>query len=95
MDPPKINFFTAQLRVPVCYDISRYLTDKYFDIVWGCPPPGTSKNQVFEWLNLGCQFALISADIYQKNILVKFGGAIPWGPPQMDPPKINFLNGLS
>ena len=39
--------------VPVFYDIRRYLTDKYFGIVWGCHTPGT---------------------------------------PQMDPPKINFLN---
>ena len=54
MDPPKINFFYAQLRVPVCFDISKDLTDKYFGIVWGCHPPGT---------------------------------------PQMDPSKINFLNG--
>ena len=41
----------AQARVVLVFDISRYLTDKYFDIVWG---------------------------------------ATPWGPPQMDPPKINF-----
>ena len=54
MDPRKSIFSAAQLRVPVFYDISRCLTDKYFDIVWGCHPPGT---------------------------------------PQMDPPKINFLNG--
>ena len=38
IDPPKLIFWMAQLRVPVCYDISRYLTDKYFAIVWGCPP---------------------------------------------------------
>ena len=64
----------AQDKVPVFYDISRYLTDKYFDIVWGChplgdPPNGPPKNQFFEWLNLGCQFVLISADIQQTNIL--------------------------
>ena len=29
--PQKINFLNAQLRVPVCYDIRRYLTDNYFD----------------------------------------------------------------
>ena len=45
------------------------LTGKYFDIVWGCHPPpgdptnGPLKNQFFEWLNLGRQFVLISADI--------------------------------
>ena len=32
MDPPKINFLNdSTYRVPVFYDISRYLTDKYFD----------------------------------------------------------------
>ena len=29
--PQKSIFLTAQLRVPVFYDIRRYLTDKYFD----------------------------------------------------------------
>ena len=38
------------------FDISRYLTDKYFDIVWGATSP--------------------------------------LGTPHIDPPKINFLNGL-
>ena len=47
----------AQARVLLFFDISRYLTDKYFDIVWGATPPGTPpngppKNQFFEWLNL-------------------------------------------
>ena len=68
MDPQKSIFFTAQARVPVCFDISIYLTDKYFDIVWGCHPPrgppnGSPKNQFFEWLKLGCQFVLILAEI--------------------------------
>ena len=40
MDPQKSIFWTAQLRVPVFYDISRDLTDKYFDIVWRCHPRG-------------------------------------------------------
>ena len=38
--PQKSIFGTAQARVPVFYDISRYLTDKYFGIVWGCHAPG-------------------------------------------------------
>ena len=65
----------AQLRVPVCFDVSRYLTDKYFDIVWGCQPPqGTPpneppKNQFFEWLNLGCQCFMMSGDILLTNTL--------------------------
>ena len=58
----------AQARVPVLYDIRRYLTDKYFDIVWERHPPEISqmdsrKNQFFERLNLGCQSVVISADI--------------------------------
>ena len=44
MDPPKSIFSTAQLRVPVFYDISRYLTDKYFGVVWGCHQPGDPPN---------------------------------------------------
>ena len=65
----------AQLRVPVFYDISRCLTDKYFDIVLGVPPlpqrppKWTPKNQFFERLNLGCQSVMISGDIYLTNIL--------------------------
>ena len=55
MESQKIIFSMAQARVPLFYDIRRYLTDKYFDIVWGC-----------------------------QSLR---------GPPQMGPPKINFLNG--
>ena len=58
----------AQARVLLGFDISRYLTDNYFDLVWGCHPPGDPpngppKNQFFEWFNLGCQCFMISADI--------------------------------
>ena len=38
-DPQKSIFSSTQLWVPVCFDINRYLTDKYFGIVWGVPPP--------------------------------------------------------
>ena len=40
-EPPKNQLF-ERLNLEcqlVFYDISRYLTDKYFDIVWGCHPP--------------------------------------------------------
>ena len=60
----------AQATVPVCYDISRYLTDKNILTYFGnaTPPPGTPPNGppkklIFERLNLGCQFILISVDI--------------------------------
>ena len=70
MDPHKSMFWTAQLRVPLRFDISRRLTNKNFDIVWGChPPQGPPKNQFFERLNLGCQSALTSGDIQMTNIL--------------------------
>ena len=78
-DPPKWTlqksmFWTAELRVPVFYDISRCLTDKYFNIVWGCHPAGyppnwPPKNQIFQWLNLGCQSVVISGDIELTIIL--------------------------
>ena len=31
-------FCTAQARALVFFDISRYLRDKCFDLVWGCHP---------------------------------------------------------
>ena len=42
--PPKINFWTAQARVPVFFCINRYLRDKYLDIVWGHHTPGDPPN---------------------------------------------------
>ena len=42
--PKKSIFWTAQTRVLVVFDISRYLTDKYFDIVWGCHHPRDPPN---------------------------------------------------
>ena len=54
MGPQKINFLNGlRARVLVFFAISRYLTDKSFDIVWGCHPPPWNpqidppKNQVF------------------------------------------------
>ena len=52
MNPYKSIFLMAQVRVLVVYDISRYLTEKYIDIVWGShsletPPNGPPKNQFF------------------------------------------------
>ena len=44
MGPQKINFLMAQARVLLFLDISRYLTDKYFDVVWGCHAPGDTPN---------------------------------------------------
>ena len=78
--------------MPVFYDISRYLTDKYFDIVWGCHPPrDPPKNQFFLWFNLRVPvFYDISRYLPDKYF------DIVWGchpPPPGDCPKINFLNG--
>ena len=61
--PQKSIFLTAQARVLVLFDISKYLTDKYLDIVWGCPPGNPPKNPFFEWLKQEFYFFLISVDI--------------------------------
>ena len=72
MGPQKINFLMAQARVPVLFDISGYLTDKYFDIVWGWHLPGDPfkwtpqmepQKSIFEWLKFEFYFFLISVDI--------------------------------
>ena len=41
---PKNQFFERLAMVPVFLDISRYLRDKYFDIIWGYHPPGDPPN---------------------------------------------------
>ena len=85
----------AQLRVPVFYDISRYLTDKYFEIVWGCHPQGpphewTPKNQIFRTAQLRVP---VYFDI-KKYLTDKYfdivWGCHPPGDPQMDPQKSMF-----
>ena len=48
MNPRKINFWMAQAKVLLFFDISRYLTEEYFDIVLRChlprdPPNGPPK----------------------------------------------------
>ena len=64
-------------------------------------PPGNlpkmvSQNSIFSMTQARMLvFFLISADISQTNSLTYSGGAIAPGTPQMDPPKINFLNGLT
>ena len=51
---PKNQFFERlKLECYFVFGISRYLINKYFDIVWGCHSPGdplkwTPKNQFFE-----------------------------------------------
>ena len=65
MDPPESNFFNGLTLGASVFDISRYLADKYFDIVWRYPrrPP---QNQFFERLNLGCHFFDISRYLREK-----------------------------
>ena len=103
MDPPKSIFWMAQLRVPVCFDISRYLTNKYFDIVWGCHPPGTSPNgppkNIIFWtaqLRIPVFYDIIrylTDKYFNRQIFWHSLGGHP--PPrrllQMDLPKINFF----
>ena len=49
MDPPKPIFRMAEARVPVFFAVSRYLTYKYFDVVWRYRPPwGHPQNQSFD-----------------------------------------------
>ena len=55
--PPNQFFERLNLGRQFLFDISTYLRDKYFGIVWGYSPsrnPQTDpQNQFFEWLNLG------------------------------------------
>ena len=66
------------------YDISRDLTGKYFDIVWGATPMGTPKwtpqKSIFSVGQLGVLvFYGISRDLTVKYFDI--GGATPLGTP--------------
>ena len=90
--PQKSIFWTAQFTVPVCFGISRYLTDKYLDIVWGCHPTGTPPNRPLKNnLLLWYQFYDISRDLTDKYFDIVWGCHPPWRLPQMDPPRNQFF----
>ena len=75
------------------FDISRYSTDKYFDIVWGCHPPGdppkwTPRKSIF-WI---AQLRVPVCYDISRFLTDKYFDIV-WGcHPPGDPPKINFLN---
>ena len=61
MDTPNINFLNDLISGASFFDISTYLREKYFNVIWGYlflrePPQNeTPQNQFFERLNLRCQ----------------------------------------
>ena len=77
------------------FDISRYLGNKYFDIVWGATSMGHPKKLYFERLNLGCHCFLITVGYLIHNYFDVVWGTTPPEKPLMDPRKINFVNGLT
>ena len=93
--PQKWIVWTAWLKVPVCFDVSRYLTDKYFDIVCGCHPPNGPPKSIF---GITQARPAVCIDI-SKYLTDKYFGVLwechPPGSPQMHPPKNEFLNGLT
>ena len=73
--PKKFIFCLAQTRLPVFFDINRYLTDTYFDILWGChlpqrpPQSGPPKKSVLWTTTFTIPVFLISVNIWEANIL--------------------------
>ena len=69
MGPLKLIFLIAQARVTVFFDISRSLSDKCFDILWGTIAPRgpqmDPQKSIFVWLNLEhiSVFFFLSADV--------------------------------
>ena len=89
-NPPKLIpqtsiFRLAQTRVPVFFDINRYLTDKYFYIVWECSPPGTpkvdSKNQ-FLCDQIYCDSVFDISKYLRGKYFDRVWGYHPRGPPK-------------
>ena len=83
----------------VFIDISRYLTDKYFDIVWGCHPLGTPQMDLQKSIFRTAQAREPVCIGISKYLTNKYFDIVwechlspppPPRTPQMDPPKINF-----
>ena len=97
-NPPPPNGPPLNLGCQFCFGISKYLTDKYFNIVWGCHPPedppnGSPKKSIF-WT---AQFRVpvcfdIRRYLTDKHFGIVWGCHSPREPPN-GPLKINFLNG--
>ena len=77
--------------MPVCFKISRYLTAKYFDMVWQAPQGGTLPKINFLNDKLKCQFFSYQ-QICNRIIFWHSLGASP--PPSKWPPKNKFFNWL-
>ena len=84
----------------VCIDISRYLTDKHFDIVWGYPPPGDPQIAPQKSIFLTAQARVlvlfdISRYLTDKYFDLVWGTTSSWGPPQHGAPKNQFFERLN
>ena len=92
---PKKPFF-ERLDFWYLFDISRYLTDKYFDIVWGChpsgdPPKWTPQKLIFWTAQLRVpMFYDISRYLTDKCIDIVWGCQPPGNPPKWTPQKSIF-----
>ena len=91
--PQKFNFLNGSSQGTGCFDNSRYLAAKYFEIGWGTSrrPP---KNQLFEWLNQGCYCCDIGRYLTDKYFDIVWG-TNPQRPPKWTPRKVNFLESSS
>ena len=77
------------------YDISRYLTVKYFDIVWGANPPGTPQKPIFSLAQLRVPVCYDISRYLTDKYFDKVWDSPKWTPknpgtPPNGPPKINF-----
>ena len=61
--PPGISVLGGSAWVPVCFDVSGCLTNKCFDIVWGCRSPWDPRGSIFERLGLGCRCFVVSGGV--------------------------------
>ena len=83
--------------MPGCFDISRYLTDVYFDIVWGChiflgTPKYTPQKSIFSTAKAWVPVLYdISRHLTDKYFDIVWGCHPPGDPPNGPPKKSIFL----
>ena len=76
--PKKSIFWTAQAKVLLFFDISRYLTDKYFDIVWIHSPKDRPKKSIF-WTAKASAIVFFFFFYIRRYLREKYFDIV-WGP---------------
>ena len=96
MGPSQSHFFKRLNLGSQCFfDISRYLTNKYFGMAMGYHPPKTPKINFLNGLTSVASVFDISRYLTDKDFDTVWGYNPPRGSPEWTSQKITFLKSLA